>query len=430
MSEINWHFKQSPDLLKAMLVEQFDTFWSRELGIEREALQKIKVAANAYHAVIISGLRRVGKSTLLAQLAHELGKENFYYLNFEDDRFLGFGIQDLTLLQEILVSSFGERKIFLIDEIQNLANWELFIRRFMDLGYKFYITGSNSSLLSRELGTLLTGRYIPVELFPFEFSEFLLYKQVALPNLNRMTIAERGLLNSQLDSYIREGGIPDAIKYPELPILSTLFNDVLYRDIATRNRIENVDALKQLAFTLISNPAGLVSFNKLKDQLRLGSVNTVSSYIDLLQNAWLMFAVNTYAFSVKKQQIAAKKIYSIDTGLVNNVGFSFSPNQGKLLENLVFLALRQKHQDVYYFTSSKGTEIDFYLPGKKQLIQVTSQFSASSVQEREYRAIKDAIAELPVDSALILTDSNHQDIDIEGKPVQIKWIAQWLLNPQ
>ena len=129
-------------------------------------------AADLPHAVIVSGLRRVGKSTLLVQAAHKLGKDKFYYINFEDDRFLGFEAQDANYLYQILVELFGERKIFILDEVQNIPEWERFVRRFMDMGFKFYITGSNASLLSRELGTRLTGRYVPIELFPFSFKEF------------------------------------------------------------------------------------------------------------------------------------------------------------------------------------------------------------------------------------------------------------------
>ena len=155
-----------------MLLEQFQAFWQRDTGIERTQLAQIERAAPLPHAVIISGLRRVGKSTLLAQLAHKLGENAFYYINFEDDRFLGFQAEDTNDLVQALVEVFGERRIFVVDEVQNVPGWEHFVRRLMDLGLKFYITGSNASLLSRELGSRLTGRYVPIELFPISFEEF------------------------------------------------------------------------------------------------------------------------------------------------------------------------------------------------------------------------------------------------------------------
>ncbi len=327
-------------------------------------------AASLPHAVIISGLRRAGKSTLLAQLAHRLGEDQFYYLNFEDERFLGFEADDANDLYGLLVELFGERTIFVIDEIQNIPGWERFVRRFMDMGFKFYITGSNAALLSRELGSHLTGRYVPVELFPFSFPEFLHFRSYITPDLARLTTLDTARLQGYLAEYLRLGGIPEPLKYPELPLARTLYDDVIYRDIATRHHIEDVRALKELAFYLISNPTSLVSFNKLKEQLRLGSVNTVKNYIEYLENSWLFFTINVYAFSVKRQQVAPKKIYTIDTGLANAVGFAFSPNTGKLLENLVFLTLRRDTQEIYYYTSPGGFEVDFYRPASRQLIQV------------------------------------------------------------
>jgi predicted AAA+ superfamily ATPase len=426
MNEILWRSRWSTEQIRAMLLEQFDAFWQRDTGIQREKLADIIKSAGAPHAVIISGLRRVGKSTLLAQMAHTLEEDQFYYVNFEDDRFLGFRTEDADDLYQMLVEVFGDRKIFIIDEIQNIAGWEHFVRRFMDLGLKFYITGSNASLLGQELGTRLTGRYIPIELFPFSFTEYLQFQEEPIPNFNRMTTVERARLKAALHAYLQAGGIPDALKYPELPLLRTLYDDVLYRDIATRHRIEAVAALKELAFYLISNPASLVSFNKVKEQLKLGSVNTISSYIDFMENSWLLFSVNRYDFSVKRQQVAPKKMYCIDTGLANAVGFRFSPNTGKLLENLVFLALRRKTREIYYYITPSAYEVDFYLPETGQLIQVTQHLENPSTRERETRALEDAIKGLNVHSALILTDTNEANFEINGIPVEVQSAAEWM----
>ena len=428
MNESNWNSRWSKDQIKAMLLEQFDSFWIRDTGTERTQLDEIERAANVPQAVIVSGLRRVGKSTLLAQKAHKLGRDAFYYVNFEDDRFLGFQPEDATYLYQALIEVFGERKIFVIDEVQNIPGWEHFVRRFMDMDFKFYITGSNASLLSRELGTRLTGRYVPIELFPLSFQEFLKFRGETLPNPQRMTTVDIARLNTLLGTYQQSGGIPDALKYPELPLLRTLYDDVLYRDIATRYRLEAVTALKELAFYLMSNPSGLVSYNKLKEQFHLGSVNTIKSYIDYMENSWLVFSINLYDFSVKRQQIAPKKIYSIDTGLCNAVGFGFSPNTGKLLENLVFLALRRQTQEVYYYATPGGYEVDFYLPEKRQLIQVTQNLQNAATREREIRALKDAITSLQVESVLILADANENDLEIGDLKVQVRSVAGWLLN--
>lgn len=428
MNEIYWKSRWSRDQIKAMLLEQFDAFWHFELGTVRTQLSELNQAAALPHAVIISGLRRAGKSTLLAQMAHQLDQKAFYYLNFEDDRFIHFDAGDFSHLYQICVEVFGQRNIFIIDEIQNVSGWEHFVRRFMDQGFKFFISGSNAALLSRELGTRLTGRYVPIELFPFSFKEYLDFYKEPIPTIGRMTTVETAKLRKALDDYLRQGGIPDALKYPEMPILRTLYNDILYRDIATRYRIEAVSALKELAFMLMSNPASLVSFNKLKERFRLGSVNTIKNYISYMENSWLIFTLNIYDYSIKRQQIAPKKIYGIDLGLINSIGFQFSPNTGKLLENLVHLALRRQGAEIYYYTSPENYEVDFYLPDRRQLIQVTQHLDHPGTRERELRAIEAAAQHIKVEHALILSENNEPQQEVGGIPVEICSIAEWLLR--
>lgn len=411
-----------------MLLEQMQSFWQRDTGIERSQLAVVEQAAALPHAVIVSGLRRVGKSTLLAQLAHRLGRAQFYYVNFEDDRFLGFQADDATDLIAALIELFGQRSIYILDEIQNVPEWERFVRRLMDTGAKFYITGSNAALLSRDLGTRLTGRYVPVELFPFSFAEFLRFQGYPTPDLVRLTTADAARLQQYLDEYLRVGGIPEPLKYPELGLLRTLYDDVLYRDIATRHRIEDVRALRELAYFLMSNAATTISYNKLKEQFRLGSVNTIKSYVEYLEDSWLAFIVNVYDYSVKRQQIAPKKVYAIDTGVVNAVGLTFSPNRGRLLENLVFLALRRQSRAIYYYRAPDEYEVDFFLPETRQLIQVTQSLAAPAVRQREVRALTTAMQAMGITHALILTDANADPIMPDGMTIEVRALAQWLLE--
>ncbi len=428
MNENYWQTRWSDDQIRTLLLEQSRVFWESDTGIRRDKLADLQRAAHLPHAVVISGLRRVGKSTLLAQAAHQLGKESYYYLNFEDERFIGFQPEDANHLYQLLVELLGDRRVFLIDEIQNVPGWEHFVRRFMDMGFKFYITGSNASLLSSELGSLLTGRHIPIELYPFSFKEYLRFSGRTPANPEQLSTAEKGVLNSDLAAYLKAGGIPLAHRYPEIPLLRNLYDDILYRDIVSRYRIESPGALRELAFFLMSNPACPVSFNKLKAQLHLGSVNTIKSYFEYLGNSWLIFTTYQYDFSVKRQQIAPKKIYAIDSGLCSAVGFGFSANSGKLLENLAFLTLRQQFKEIYYYTTSAGHEIDFYIPQNRQLIQVCQDLKHPSTRERELRAISEAAQTIKVNDALILSSSNENDIVIQDIPVQIRSIAEWLIN--
>jgi predicted AAA+ superfamily ATPase len=428
MNEDYWRQTRSPEQIKAMVLEQHQAFCRQTLGIERDQLAEVRKAIGAPQAVIISGLRRVGKSTLLAQTAHLLGESNFYYLNFEDDRFLGFHAADFNDLYLNLVEIFGEHKIFMVDEIQNIPGWEHFVRRFMDMGFKFFITGSNASLLSRELGSRLTGRYLTIDLFPFSFHEFLRFQGEDVPDLKRLTTPGIARLNKQLGEYLRLGGLPEPLQYPELPLRRSLYDDVLYRDIAARYRIEEIRALKELGSYLMSNPASLVSFNKLKEQFRLGSVNTIKNYIEYMENSWLFFLINVFDYSVKRQQIAPKKVYAIDTGMIQAVGFSFSANSGKLLENLAFLKLRQKNQEIFYYQSPGGNEVDFYIPEKGHLLQVTQNLNQPTIWEREIKSLVTAMRALKLSKGVILTDTEAPPVKEDGLLIEIRSLAQWLLN--
>jgi hypothetical protein len=428
MSANLWKSRWTREQIKAMLLEQFTAFEQRDPGIEREQLAQVERAIASPHAVIISGLRRVGKSTLLAQLAQRLGAANFYYLNFEDERFLGFQAEDANELYQLLLELFGERRSFIMDEIQNVSGWERWVRRFMDLGFKFYLTGSNAALLSRELGSRLTGRYVPIELFPFSFTEFLRWRQWSLPEFQHLTTVDHARLQQYLDEYLRLGGLPEPLKYPELGLARVLYDDILYRDITTRYRIEAVRALKELAFYLMSNPASLVSFNKLKAQFHLGSVNTIKNYVEYLENSWLIFTVTVYDYSVKRQQIAPKKVYCIDTGLANAIGFAFSPNTGKLLENLIFLALRRQTTEIYYVASAMGYEVDFYLPQSRQLIQVTQHLDQPETRAREIRALMEALRDFKLTHGLILAERNAPPIEEQGLTIEICSLVEWLAH--
>jgi len=408
--------------IRTLLLEQRKEFLQADLGTTRQKLTEIKAYKDTPFTVVISGLRRAGKSTLLAQLAQAFyPDEEYFFVNFEDERFLSFTVSDFIKLHELLIELFGNKKIFLLDEIQNIEGWERFVNRMAASGYKFYITGSNASLLSKELGTKLTGRYLPVELFPFSFDEYLRFKKITLPDLTRLTTVKRGKLKNAFLNYLKNGGIPQALQYPELPIHKTMYDDIINRDVAMRYKITDIKPLKELSFYLLGNIASLVSYNKLKAFLQLGSVNTVSGYIDYLGTAWLIFAINRFAFSIKQQQIANKKIYSIDTGLTKSVAFSFSEDKGKFLENTVFLQLRRLYgEDIYYYKTTKGKEVDFYLPKKKTFIQVCQSLADPETREREKQALGEAMAEVKGSNGLIITE--------DEKDTAVVPAYEWLLT--
>lgn len=416
------------ELLSSVLKEQYENFMNREEGVQREALDKIKKVIKSPHIVVITGLRRVGKSTLLTQAARHYLKDDFYFVNFEDERLLDFQVEDFDFLYETLISLFGEKRTFLFDEIQNVPQWERFVRRLHDQGYKFIITGSNASLLSQELGTRLTGRSIRIELFPFSFREFLKFHKIEIPDLKVLTTKQKGQLLKLSYDYMISGGIPDALKYTNLEIHKTLYDDVIYRDIATRYPVTHVKSLKELAFYFMSNISSLFSFNKLKELLKLGSVNTVKSYTEHLENSWLFFVINKYAYSVKEQQIAAKKIYCVDTGLARSVGFSFSENYGKFMENLVFLELKRGRNDMYYYRTAKDHEVDFFIPKHRALIHVVKNMDDETIRNRELKALLEAAGEQKKEIKLfIVTEREKSIIRKNTRSIHVIPLYEWLL---
>jgi uncharacterized protein len=427
MTETIWRTRWSKEQILMLLREQFDTFWSRDTGVKREALRELGDVTASPNAVIITGLRRVGKSTLLAQLAHQLGRDQFYYLNFEDDQFIHFSADDFNDLLGFLLETFGERKTFLIDEIQNVEGWEHFVRSYIDRGYKFFITGSNASLLSQELGTRLTGRHVSVNLFPFSFSEFLSFNNIKVPELKSLKLSERASINKFFSAYLAKGGIPDILKYPELDLGKSLVNDILFRDIAARYQLESTTALKELGFYLMSNPASLISFNKLKEQIHVKSAMTVRDFTGYMENSWLCFVTNVFDYSVKRQQIAPKKVYIIDNGLSHAAGFHSSPDTGKMLENLVFLQLKRLKKQVYYLNMGQDGEVDFYLPDERVAIQVNVEMRNGETRNREVNALTNAVNTYPVSHALILTERNEDPLKVGNTMVEIRSFAEWLL---
>ena len=263
-------------ILKELIREQkiiFEAETSEPL-IEREALEKIPEYLKLPHAIVISGLRRSGKSTLLKQIRRNFYQDRLvYYFNFEDERLIDFQVEDFNLLYETFIEISGDGRVFFFDEIQNVKGWELFVRRMYDRNFKFVITGSNSSLLSRELGTKLTGRYIGLELYPFSFREFLKFKNISFSN--EPLTEERGFIKAAFNEYLEKGGIPEYLRFENSELLKTLYENILYKDILVRYRLEDEKALRELALYLFSNYTSEINYSKLQKMLGLGSPNTL-----------------------------------------------------------------------------------------------------------------------------------------------------------
>ncbi|MFH0805277.1 MAG: ATP-binding protein [Patescibacteria group bacterium] len=419
-------------LLKEVILEQRDFIDRAEQGIEREVLLNLKKYFKLPHTLVVSGIRRVGKSTLLVQLMRNFYKDTSYYFNFEDERLLNFESNDFNALYELMIELFDEKKVFFFDEIQNVKGWENFVRRMQDRKFKFFITGSNASLLSKELGTKLTGRYLSQKLYPFSFKEFLSFKNYKFQPNNLYKTVERGKLKKFFNVYLKEGGMPEYLQYQNKEVLKNVYEDILYRDIAVRYDIKETKSLRELALYFLTNLGGLFSYNKLKKNLSLGSVNTVKSYTEHLKNSFLIFTINLFSYSLKQQAVAPKKVYCLDNGLANAVSFRFSRDRGKFLENLVFIELKRRNEDIYYYKTKNNLEVDFLLKKArkvKQLIQVSQNLKENKTKEREINGLITALKELKLKQGLILTEDEEEVITLKGIKIIVQPIYKWLLMP-
>ncbi|WP_187151856.1 ATP-binding protein [Methanosarcina siciliae] len=414
--------------MKEIIREQKAVFEAEgsERLVEREALKKVSEFLKLPHVLVISGLRRSGKSTLLKQIRKNFyGNRPVYYFNFEDERLIGFVAEDFNLLYETFIELFGKSQVFFFDEIQNVEGWELFVRRMYERGFKFIITGSNSSLLSRELGTRLTGRYVGLELYPFSFPEFLKFKGVIFPE--EPLTEERGLIKNAFNEYLEKGGIPEYLLFENVKLLKTFYDNILYKDILVRYGLGDEKALRELALYIFSNYATEINYSKLQKLLGLGSANTVKNYIGYLENSYMVFTIPKYDYSPKKRIYAPKKVYAIDSAFINLISFKFSRDRGKMLENLVFLELKRRNLELYYHRARQ--ECDFIVTENERpvgAIQVTMVLNGN--REREYGGLLEALEAYDLDRGLILTEGEEFEEIVKDKKIIVRPIWKWLLE--
>ncbi len=377
-----------------------------DIGLERELLKDIRLDTD--FVIIITGIRRSGKSTFLKQIISNK-IQNACFLNFEDPRLAAFEIDDFAKLDEIF-SDEPDDSYYIFDEIQNIPQWEKFVRSKQDYGKRIIITGSNASLLSRELGTRLTGRHLDYELFPFSYREFL-------------SMDNSGKSIESFTSYLEKGGFPEYLKFGEQDILYRLTDDIIYRDIAIRYGIKNHKLLKQLLIYLITNSGKLFSYNKLKALFSTGSSNTIIDYISFFEDSYLLFTIPKFSYSLKKQIYNPRKVYSIDTGLVNVVSLSFTEDIGRKLENLVFVYLRKKHSQIFYF--AEQNECDFLIMDNGKItmaIQVCYKLDQDNL-DRELNGLWEAMQTTNLTDGIIVTFDQEDQFNKDNMKISV--IQAW-----
>ena len=269
--------------------------------------------------LIITGIRRCGKSVLLQQMRRKLSEQDFFF-NFDDERLVNFTVSDFQTLQECFFELFGEQHTYYFDEIQNVKGWETFVRRLYNEGNKVIVTGSNARMLSRELGTHLTGRYIAVEIFPFSFQEYLQLANIQVAPKDYYLTSKRSILLGQFKEYMEKGGFPKYLQSPSARYLSSLYDSIVFRDVMARNGLTNEKEMQELVFYLASNATKRITYSSLGKIVGIRHSETVKNYLEYIEQTYMIFQLMKYSPSVKVQMLNPKKIYFIDNAIVSRIG--------------------------------------------------------------------------------------------------------------
>lgn len=412
-----------------------------EAGFPRFIISALKQFINSRQIVALIGVRRCGKSTAAKQLINHLicdkkvNPKNILFLNLESpflSRFRDNPLYLQNIFDEYSALALPKGKIYIfLDEVQFFSDWQVFVKSLYEKGgIKFVITGSNSSLLSSEMATMLSGRSIAKNIFPFSFKEILTVKKVDIQTKLNIIKNERQIRHFFSD-YLRSGGFPEIVleKNSEMrnEILINYYRNILYQDIIPRFEIKKTKEIENLLLYLFSNIGQSYSYNSLSDFLKIRD-KTVKEYIGFFEKSFLLTEVSNFQYSLKKQENYPKKVYSIDNGFINAVSFSFSENFGRFLENAVFIDLLERNKKVYYH---KGNlECDFLIKEKMKIteaIQVTKELAQTN-EKREFGGLLEALDKFSLKTGWIITENQEDKRKIGDKTIEITPIWKWLLR--
>ncbi len=384
-------------------------------------------------ALVVKGIRRCGKSTLLKQVMKTRFRDDFFYFNFDDERVVGFEADDFQKLMEAFMELFGKHRALLLDEIQNIAGWELFINRMLREGFSVFITGSNAELLSEELGTRLTGRHTDIELFPFSFREFLESRKIQIDPGKGYSTGAAAVLARQFKDYLALGGMPEAVVGKNPAVLSHVLEDIIQKDIVRRYRIRKPNELREVLYFLISNVSNRITFRSISDNFRLKSSKTVQKYFQYAEKAYLLFTVNRFERKIKLLEKSPKKIYCMDNGIVVRNAVGLGENRGALLANLAAVELRRAGLPLYYYVTKSGFETDFITVNPKTkkpvlAVQVCADPENIATRRREEKALVQTLRELGLRQGTIVTMDFEETKKIEKKTIQYTPAWKWLLE--
>jgi predicted AAA+ superfamily ATPase len=431
--------------LKELVVEHKEKFLARGGFVRRDIQSKIESYLTQREILIVTGVRRSGKSSLLRLICEDLIRgqnvleNNILYLNFEDERFVPFTVEDFEPLYEayLEIENPQGRQYLFLDEIQNVSGWEKWLNRLYEFeNVKIFVTGSNATLLSSEIATALTGRNRQIIIWPFSLREFLTMRGVPIEAKSLYQLRKKMELKRLFREYLELGGFPEVLKIRDATLLEQYYSDILYRDVIARYAIKNIKEIKELTLFLSAHPGTIQSYKNLQKLIEVKSQNTVKNYLEALNAVYLFFYIDLFDYSLKRQIYNPSKVYCIDMALANSISFKFSQNIGHIYENIVFLELMRRNKDVYYWKSGKGKEIDFVIKEGlhvTEAIQVCFSLEDAGTRKRELQALIEAQDELKVENLFVLTDDEEalETIQVSGRQVKIHIIPlwKWLIQP-
>ncbi|MFH1376357.1 MAG: ATP-binding protein [Candidatus Woesearchaeota archaeon] len=419
------------EILKRIIEDQrreLEKKFSEEKIVERELIDYEKKYLKYPNILAILGVRRSGKSIFSLILSKEL-KQNFAYINFDDERLINVKTSDLNKILEAFYEMYGDIDLVVLDEIQNVTGWELFATR-LRRSKKVIITGSNSKLLSGELATHLTGRYIDFVLYPFSFKETLSFK----PNI--YATEDRAKIRREFNKYLHGSGFPEFAKFGSNMVVR-IYEDIINKDCLRRYAIEKKGTFRELSSYLISNFSSEFTYSKLSKIFNIKDPHTIKNYVNYLKEAFLIIVLERYSNKLKQQIIAPKKVYSVDHGFCNFVSFRLSKDNGKLFENIVVIELLRRkfkndkiNTEVYYWKDHQQNEVDFVVKEGlkiKELIQVCYDIESENTKSREIKSLLKASIELKCNNLVIITNDKDGEERINGKKIKYISLWKWLL---
>jgi predicted AAA+ superfamily ATPase len=420
----------------------------QDLGVPRkfyiDRLEGLILGSN--QVITITGPRRAGKSYIMRQMGRLLTekgvkKENILFVNFEDPRFLSLDAELLIQIYDTYLEFLSptDTPYVFLDEVQEVKGWEKWVNMMHELRKaRIIVSGSNAHLLSRELGTLLTGRHLDLTVFPLSFKEYLIFNNLEVKTFLDIE-SKKTEIKGLFRKYIESGSFPEVtLSLKKTEVLLNYFDDLLTKDILKRFHIRKTQAIKALIKYYLSNAANLITFSSIEKYLGI-SADTIEKFSGYLEDVYLIFQLKRFSYKVKDQEKSPRKIYAIDTGLCNTLGFRFSENSGRLAENIVFLTLRRKQIlnpqiELFYWKDPQHREVDFVVKDDgltiTNLIQVCWNMHDERVKKRELVSLQKAMKELKIKNALIITEDTEGEEIQNGFNMKIVSLWKWLLSQE